>query len=109
MRENSIAGIHQAIDDQPQPQANLLWIGGILSGLAASALIIASAWLMETPTPKAPPTPVALMAEHGSWEQVAVSDRGLQELPSGLWDQPMLADARTAEWMVQNLHGGGTP
>jgi len=109
MRATSVAGIHQAIDAVAQPQSSLLWIGGILSGLAASALIIAGAWLAEAPSPKAPATPIALVVEHGSWEQVAISDRGVAPLPGGQWDQPMLADAAAADWMLQNLSGGATP
>lgn len=112
MRGDSIARIHDAVNDEPEPQSNLLWIGGMLAGLAASALIIGSAWLMELPADKPPPIVVAIHPPNGSWEQVAISDRGLAPLPRGLWeapDQPMLADARTAEWMLQSLGAGGTP
>jgi anti-sigma factor RsiW len=112
MREQSIAGVHETVDHEAPPQRNLLSIGLALSGLAASALIIGMAWLAELPAPRPASVSVSISYETGSWEQVALSDRGVDPLPRGLWeapDQPMLADARTADWMLQNLTRGGQP
>jgi hypothetical protein len=76
----------------------------VLTALAASVLVIASAWLWDAPPADALPAPVAVMPAP-EWERVAMT-LDTEPLPGLGPDVPgrtVLADARLAEWMLQNL------
>jgi hypothetical protein len=77
-------------------------IAGLLTGLAASIAIIAAAWMFDDARPAASKAAtVARVAVASEWERIAIT------LDVGLWpvddDQPILADAAVADWMVRNL------
>jgi hypothetical protein len=77
-------------------------MAGLLTGLAASIAVIAGAWLFDDARPAAPKAAtVARVAVASEWERMAVT------LDVGLWavdDQPILADAAVADWMVRSLN-----
>jgi len=83
-------------------------IAGVLSGVAASVLVIGSAWLLDSPTPIAPAAQIVIvpsMQGQERWENVAVNLR-LDPLPITGWEPPSreaLAEARIADWVIQNL------
>lgn len=107
--EKLLARAHGAIDDGAgRPGSQLLWIAGMLSGLAASVLVIGSAWLADAPgLPAERPAPrvVVLPLQVSDWERVAMTLRvdPLPGVPTDAPDRQMLADARLADWMLRNL------
>ena len=100
-----VSRIHAAVDEANEP-ANILRLAGLLSGLAASVLIVATAWMFESPTPaRAPRLLVIGNPPAAEWEHVATTLE-VRPLPQENWPAqrtPMLADARTADWMLRNL------
>ena len=90
-----------------------LRVAGVLAGLAASILIIASAWLWDSSADVSESSTVSVplsVTAAPEWERIAMTlDTGpLIRDTSGTPDQQILAsaggnDARVAEWMVQNL------
>ena len=89
----------------------MVWVAGILTGLAASVLVVASAWLWEAPAPATGRARVVFApAPAAEWERVAMTLdagplNGVPGPPAGT-DFPgrtVLADARLADWMLQNL------
>lgn len=97
--------IHQAID--AEPRFSILRIASILTGLAASALIIGAAWLWDTPQTQATPAKIVIVPqERGQdWMTIATTlePRPLPRAPWEMRDQQMLADARFSNWMVEGL------
>lgn len=110
---DEIGRIHAAVDREMNGSAFLIdrsfWrTAAVLSGLAASVLIVASAWLMETPLPRAgvalhPAGPLQ------AWERVAMgrSDPLPYAGPAANPDQSALADAHVnmTNWMLDHLKG----
>jgi anti-sigma factor RsiW len=115
------ARAHRAADDAAKAATKsssaVLHVAGLLTTMAASVLIVASAWLWDAP---APPTPVVdprmlVVAPRPApeWERVAMTldVRSLPEFVADPLDRSMLADVRSvgaadadvAEWMLQNL------
>jgi hypothetical protein len=77
-------------------------IAGLLTGLAASIAVIAAAWMFDDARPAAPPAAiVARVAVASEWERIAIT---LDVGPAAVDDQPLLADAAVADWMVRNLN-----
>ncbi len=104
-----MARIHRAIDDEQESAPSVLRIAGMLTGLAASILIIGSAWLWETPPAHANGRDIIVIS---SPEQpamnLAMNLEPALPLPRSPWevqDQQMIADARLADWMVEGLSG----
>jgi anti-sigma factor RsiW len=84
----------------------VLRIAGLLTGLAASVLVISSAWLWLAPAGDIRPSQVVVApARMPEWERVAMTMEA-RPLPGETPEThagPMLADARLADWMLQNL------
>jgi anti-sigma factor RsiW len=105
--------LHQVLDEEVD--APVLRLAGSLSVVAASVLIVATAWLLELrstqPVPVASPANVTL-APAPAWEQVATSLHVDAPVYGGGIGNPMdrtqLADAQIADWMLQGL-GGPVP
>jgi anti-sigma factor RsiW len=108
---SALTRAHQAAESAvagaPSP---VLRVAGTLASLAASVLVIASAWLWESSGEVVQPRPVSvtLPAPVPEWERVAMTlEPG--PLPEGVPDSPerqMLADVRCADWMLRNMEGG---
>jgi anti-sigma factor RsiW len=100
-----LRSIHRAID--ADDRYSILRIAGVLTGLAASAMVIGSVWLSEIPASR-PAAPVVVLTDTGpDWSRVAV-DLHVDPLPRAEWevnDRQMFADARLAEWMMDGLAG----
>jgi anti-sigma factor RsiW len=112
MSRAALAGAHDAVEGDAQP--SLLRIAGLLAGLAASAMVIGTAWLSETPAmPKPHHGPIAIVSpapKDPQWLLVATTLRA-DPLPREVGDnrtqivsEPAVADA--AEWMLKNLGSG---
>jgi anti-sigma factor RsiW len=105
--------IHAAVDREiaaaAMPVDGGFWrIAGMMGALAASVLIIASAWLLETPAARPPLGPVASTGP--AWERVATTldvDPLPQVNADPLVDHSALADAHAdvTDWMLANLKG----
>jgi anti-sigma factor RsiW len=117
MSRAALARTHDAVEGDSQPR--LLRIAGLLAGLAASAMVIGSAWLWETPTP-APPskayvhtgTKGTAVAKAPEWEMVAMTLRA-DPLPvhaggaqPEIVSEPAVALQDTTDWMLKNLGSG---
>lgn len=111
MSVSALARVHRAVDQvEDEPPLGILRIAAVLTALAASVLVIGSAWLYEAPgTGTQPPRVVVYHPQPtAAWERVALTlepDR----LPRTAWevgDRTRLAeaDARLAHWMLDNLH-----
>ena len=74
----------------------------LLGTLAASVLIISSAWLMELSQPVASPT-IVLTRPAQPWERMAMTLRAEPLLPQQDDNIAQFADAELAEWMLQRL------
>jgi anti-sigma factor RsiW len=102
-----VARAHEAADAAASELGSpVLRIMGLLAGLAASVLVIASAWLWAGPAPEPPqPQVVLLPAPTPEWERVAMTMEvgPLTGETPDIPGRPMLADARLADWMLQNL------
>jgi anti-sigma factor RsiW len=105
--------IHDAVDREiarvrPTVDRNFWRTAGTLGALAASVLIVASAWLFETPAPHGPGA--LQISAAPAWERVATTLR-VDPLPQvnadPLVDRSALADAHesVADWMLANLKG----
>jgi anti-sigma factor RsiW len=110
-----LARLHAAVDRQIirarfQVDPSFWRTAGVLSGLAASVLIVASAWLMETPAARQPATALAPAAVQPDWERVAMTLRAdplPYSGPEANPDHSALADAHAnmTDWMLENLKG----
>jgi anti-sigma factor RsiW len=103
LRPDELARLHKAIDERAdQP----VWrLGVILSGLAASILVISATWLAELP----PRIPVvhsgfATTVQPENWEKLATTLR-VSPLPLEAPDRSeiQVADAQFAQWMLSGL------
>lgn len=111
----ALVAVHRAID--AEDRFSLLRISGALTAIAASALVVGSAWLIEAPVKRpAPRAPIVLRpADQKSWEGVAMGALQRNPLPRSDWDEregPMFNDTRLADAIVRGLGGdvrGGTP
>jgi anti-sigma factor RsiW len=109
MSASALARVHHAVDQvEDEPPLGILRIAAVLTALAASVLVIGSAWLWEAPGAGARPHVVVYHPQpSAAWERVALTlepDR----LPRTAWevgDRTRLADAdaRLADWMLDNL------
>jgi len=111
---DEIARLHAAVDREMnrsvfQVDRSFWRTAGLISGLAASVLIVASAWLTETQPPvhfvNGPVTPA--VQKQAELDQLALGG-SLYPLPSAapeaLPGQPALADAdNVTDWMLENL------
>ena len=97
--------IHRAIDSDDR--YSILRIAGVLTGLAASVVVIGSVWLSEIPASR-PAQPIVVISESvPDWSRVAV-DLHVDPLPTAELEvnhRQMFADARMAEWMFDGLNG----
>jgi anti-sigma factor RsiW len=114
MSREGVAQAHAAAEAAAL-RAPVLRVAGVLIALAASVLVVGSAWLMEPVLPGYRTTPVAVVpAPTPDWERVAMTLNAAPlavEAPDA--PQPLLlADAATdqtlADWMLRNL-GVGSP
>ena len=108
-----VTDFHRIVDELEDRQASILRIGKLLTGLAASGLIVASAWRLETPLPRPPPQALVVKAHAPApqWERLAMTLR-VDPLPRTEVDprserEQMLADAAVANWMLRNLDSQG--
>lgn len=95
--------LHQAIRRESSEQS-VFRLGMVLSAMAASVLIICSAWLMDAPGSTAGPGPTYVRIESPQWERVATTLR-LDPLPME-WERDhsiQVADAQFAQWMLDGL------
>lgn len=95
--------LHQAIRRESSEQS-VFRLGMVLSAMAASVLIICSAWLMDAKATTTGPTPRIAKIEAPQWERVATTLR-LDPLPLEI-DRDhsvQLADAQFAQWMLDGL------
>jgi anti-sigma factor RsiW len=102
LRPDELARLHEAIDERAdQP----VWrLGVILSGLAASILVISATWLAELP-PHAPTIRTHVTSVRAdSWESVATTLR-VSPLPLEAPERGeiQVADAQFAQWMLNGL------
>jgi anti-sigma factor RsiW len=110
-----LARLHAAVDRQImrsrfQVDPSFWRTAGVLSGLAASVLIVASAWLMETPAARQPALSLEPVALQPDWERIAMTLRAdplPYSGPEAMPDQSALADAHAnmTDWMLENLKG----
>ncbi len=102
-----IARVHQSVD--AESGSSVLRIAGLLTGLAASVLVIGSAWLWETPETRTRGQEIVVIDPVGEPNMtLAMTLAPTAPLPHSPWevrDQQMLADARLADWMVEGLTG----
>jgi len=99
INDEELSRIHGAIEaESEQP----VWRLGMLVGaLAASIMIISSAWLMEIPA--ATNSGLQATAPMPQWERVAMTLRA-DPLPQTVNDDGIrLADAGLADWMLDGL------
>lgn len=107
LNATELARIHAAIDDQKEEQP-ILRLGMMLSALAASILIISSAWLMEIPAEGGDGghNLAVAAAPVAQWERVAMTLRA-EPMPLQVdvdTDHSVqFADAQFAEWMLDGL------
>jgi hypothetical protein len=99
---DELARLHEAIDsraDQP-----VLRLGVILSGLAASILVVSATWLAELPPRVRTTHATVTAAKAESWETVAWTLR-VSPLPLEAPDRGeiQVADAQFAQWMLNGL------
>jgi anti-sigma factor RsiW len=93
-----LSRVHQAIDqaaDQP-----ILRIGLALSAIAASILVVGSAWLVELPSRSTIASTPALSS--APWEQMAMTLSPGPLVQSG-GDEIQLARADFTDWMLDSL------
>jgi hypothetical protein len=99
--------IHKAIDGEQQ-YGSIFRIAGVLTGLAASVMVIGAAWLVERPdTGRA----IVVLPPESSdkWDYLALNLRS-DPLPTTQWEvnnQQMLAQNDLTNWMVEGLSGSG--
>ena len=104
LRDDELVRLHQAIDAEQEDHP--VWrLGMILGALAASVMIISSAWLMELPArSRVAPVGQVATAPMESWERVAMY---LRADPSAVpADDPgaiRVADSQFAQWMLDGL------
>jgi anti-sigma factor RsiW len=116
MSSAALARAHAAAEASAEPlgsQADLsvTRFALLLTGLAASVMIIATAWLQTTPEASlSQPVAVVETSAAPEWERVAITlDVDQYRQPAnGLDPQQMLADtsmrdARVADWILRNL------
>ncbi len=89
IQSGELTRIHNAIDDDADRP--ILRLGGALGTIAASILIVASAWLMQLPSSPSKTLHPQSTASAQAWEQVAMTLR--VEPPSTMNDRIELADA----------------
>jgi anti-sigma factor RsiW len=107
--------MHETID--AAADAPVLRLGGMMGLIAASILVVSSAWLVALP-PSRPITPGAgnggamvatapPVAPMDEWERIATSLR--VDAPRAADDQVYLAEANLDEWMLKSLEGPASP
>ena len=97
--DRELKSLHEAIDSEIASRP--IWrIGGALSVIAASVLIVSCAWLMEMPSSGGNASSASAGLQ--PWEHVAMTLR-----PDAPWqandDTTQLADAQLADWMLDGL------
>lgn len=99
-----LARVHTAVDE-PAEGPGVLRIASVLTGLAASVLIIGTAWLRQMPNGSPNHSIVRAPTVAPAWERVAMTLQ-TDPLPFQPWQAragPALADARLADWMLEDL------
>jgi anti-sigma factor RsiW len=77
-------------------------IARILTGLAASIAIIATAWLLDdNARPPAPAASVPPVAVASDWERTAIT---LDVAPTTMDDRLVFVDAAVTDWMLRSLN-----
>jgi anti-sigma factor RsiW len=100
--QRELSDLHRAVNQVASEQT--IWrLGLVLGALAASILVISSAWLMEIPAPSAGRgrQRTVAIAPASQWERVAMTLRADPLPPEN--DAIQLADAGLADWMLQGL------
>jgi len=104
LRDDEVTRLHEAIEAEQEDHP--VWrLGMILGALAASVMIISSAWLMELParTPVRPNDTVTVVPLQ-SWERVAIYLRADPlAVPAEDQGDIRLADSQFAQWMLEGL------
>ncbi|HZK81228.1 MAG TPA: zf-HC2 domain-containing protein, partial [Humisphaera sp.] len=107
----AVRRIHKAIDAEQQ-NYSIFRIARVLTGLAASAMVVGAAWLWDVPDSGHQSKHVIVRIDPGptdKWEYLAVNLKP-DPLPTERWEannQQMLADARFSNWMIEGLGGSG--
>jgi anti-sigma factor RsiW len=104
LRDDELTRLHQAIDAEQEDHP--VWrLGLILGALAASVMIISSAWLMELPARRTVhPQEEVSMQPMESWERVAMYLRADPlAVPADDQGAIRLADSQFAQWMLDGL------
>ena len=104
---SELAAMHEAVDVSPRAQPpSVFRIAIVLTGLAASVLIVGATWLAELPSISPLPRRVVILpAAAPAWERVALTLQ-TDPFPPRPWQHrqgPALADARLADWMLHDL------
>lgn len=96
-----------AIDEEPAGAYSILRLAGVLSALAASALVVGGVWLSELSDPPPAVRPVVIRHDAADWEKVASSFDVGGRLPLGsdaaAGDRQAVADGRLVDWMLKSL------
>ena len=108
---DALGRVHRAVDRvEDDPPLSILRIAAVLTALAASVLVIGSAWLWEAPGAAAGSRQI-VYHPHPTlvWERVAMTLEP-DPLPRTAWDvgertRLAGADARLTDWMLGNLNG----
>lgn len=96
------AELQRAHESLPQLQPDFNWrLYGALSAVAASILVVGASWLAALP--QSTRVIADKPAQVAEWEQVATNLRIDPAIAGD--EQPAFADARVADWMVEELKG----
>ena len=97
MRPDELKRIHAGLDRQEDQ--SLYRFGVAMAAIAASVLIVSTAWLYDVPRPAVPVVSRIEQPEPG-WERLAAT---LQVEPPVDSPQTGLADRDTADWMIVSV------
>ena len=106
----AVARVHDAVDAvEDEPSLGIGRIAAVLTALAASVLIVGSAWLWDAPgRPVRSPLVAGRIVPTPAWERVAMTLRTdpLARTPWEVNDRTRLAyENRLTRWMVRDLTG----
>lgn len=109
LSDAAVARIHRAVDQADvEAPLGILRIALVLTALAASVVVIGSAWLWEAPAAGTPirPTVSIRRSAASDWERVAVTlDPGpLPQTSYDPGDRTRLADLRLTSFMLDGLN-----
>lgn len=111
MSPMAVRRIHKVIDGEHW-NYSIFRIAGVLTGLAASAMVVGAAWLWDVQDAGSQGPHRVVIIDPGptdKWEFLAVNLKP-DPLPTTRWevnDQQMLADSSFSNWMIEGLGGSG--